>query len=175
MIADVQKELRFLTYCTTTMDYNDHINYQKWWETRYKELIQSAPSEEKGKQIHFYLILFSFIIILTFILFIVIVTPSRSKQVQESSKKRKIVVPPLPPSRKSTRLSTLHPSSKGKGKVKIEVEEMKDEESGNLTFDSSKLSSLSLFMYIISCKPHFFMEQQLILLRLKHLKIHSLL
>ena len=60
VIANIQKELRLLSYCTTSMGYNDHINFQKWWETRYKELIQSAPTEEKGKQCYFiYFCLFS--------------------------------------------------------------------------------------------------------------------
>ena len=49
VIADIQKELRLLSYCTASMGYNDHINFRKGWETRYKELIQSTPTEEKGK------------------------------------------------------------------------------------------------------------------------------
>ena len=57
VIADIQKELRLLSYCTTPMDYSDHMDYKKWWETRYKELIQSTPTEEKGKQFHLYLFL----------------------------------------------------------------------------------------------------------------------
>ena len=53
-------------------------------------------------------------------------------------------------------------SFKGKTKAEIEVEEIRDEESDNLDPGSSKFSylssSLSLSLYIISCKPHFYMK-----------------
>ena len=111
--------------------------------------------------------------------FIASITPGRSKQVQEKPKKRKIVVPPPPPSRKYIRLSTMPASSKGKNKAEIEVEEIKDEESDSLNHGSSKFSylssSLTLSLYIIFWKPHFHIKQQLVLVRLRLLKIHLLL
>ena len=125
-------------------------------------MIQSAPTKEKGKQFPLYLLLSLFSIILIFIHFVALITPGRSKQVQEKPKKRKTVVPPPPPSRKSVRLSTMPASFKGKTKAEIEVEEIRDEESDNLDPGSSKFSylssSLSLSLYIISCKPHFYMK-----------------
>ena len=144
------------------MGYNDHLNFQKWWETKYKELIQSAPTEEKGKQFSFYLLLSLFSTILIFIHFAASITPGRSKQIQEKPKKRKIVVLPPPPSHKSVRLNTLPTSSKGKNKAEIEVKEIRDEDSDNLNPGSSKFSYLSsyltLSLYIIFCKPHFYMK-----------------
>ena len=144
------------------MGYNDHMNFQKWWETRYKELIQSTLTEENGKQFPLYLFLSLFSIILIFIHFAASITPGRSKQVQEKPKKRKTIVPPPPPSHKSVRLSIMPTSFKGKNKAEIEVEEIRDEESDNLALGSSKFSSLSsslsLSLYIIFCKPHFCMK-----------------
>ena len=138
------------------------MNYKKRWETRYKELIQSAPTEEKGKQSPLYLLLSLFSTILIFIHFIASITPGRSKKVQEKPKKRKIVVPPPSSSHKFVRLSTLPTSSKGKNKVEIEVEEIRDDKSDNLDPGSSKFSYLSSFLslslYIIFCKPHFYMK-----------------
>ena len=59
-------------------------------------------------------------------------------------------------------LSTMPTSSKGKSKAKIEVEEIRDEESDNLDPGFSRFSylssSLSLSLYIILCKPHFYMK-----------------
>ena len=53
-------------------------------------------------------------------------------------------------------------SSKGKNKAEIEVKEIRDEESDNLDHGSSKFSYLSspltLSLYIIFCKPHFYMK-----------------
>ena len=138
------------------------MNYKKWWKTIYKELIQSAPTKKKGKQSPLYLLLSLFNIILIFIHFAALITPGISKQVQEKPKKRKTVIPPPPPSRKSVKLSTLPTSSKGKNKAEIEVEEIRDDKSDNLDPDSSKFLSLSSFLslslYIIFCKPHFYMK-----------------
>ena len=99
---------------------------------------------------------------LIFIHFAASITPGRSKQVQEKPKKRKTIISPPSPSRKSVKLNTLPTSSKDKNKAEIEVEEIRDEESDNLALGSSKFSSLSsslsLSLYIIFCKPHFYIK-----------------